>query len=63
MSKKRYVDLDAMQYYKSKWKLKFNELVINDDDLDEIWEEAINDSSETTSTNNSTNQSSNGSNV
>jgi len=42
MSKKRYVDLDAMQYYESKWKLKFEELAINDDELDEICEEAIN---------------------
>jgi hypothetical protein len=63
MSKKRYVDLDAMRYYDSKWKLKFEELVVNNDELDEIWEEVINDSSETTSTDNSTNQSSNGSNV
>ena len=39
MSVKKYLDYAGLQRYDDNWKLKFQEMIIDDEDLDAIWDE------------------------
>ena len=44
MSVKKYLDYAGLQRYDDNWKLKFEEMILSNDDIDDIWDEFVFDS-------------------